>query len=156
MPEFRYIARDQTGQQLSGTISAASRGEAVAALAGRDVFPVQVEAASPAAQQGHVRRIPATLLAVAYSQLADLLRSGVPLLRSLEVIQKQTSHAGLKSVIGEIHRRVEDGGTLADAMARFQDVLGEMAVSMVRAGGRADSSKRPWPAWPNSPKLKTI
>ena len=37
--------------------------------------------------------------------------------------------------MAEIHRRVEDGSTLADAMARFENVLGEMAVSMVRAGG---------------------
>lgn len=135
MPDFRYIARDQTGQRVDGTIAAASRGEAAAALAGRNIFPMQVDDASPVTEHGRVRRVPAPLLAVTYSQLADLLRGGVPLLRSLEVIQKQTSHAGLKSVIGEIHRRVEDGGTLADAMARFQDVLGEMAVSMVRAGG---------------------
>ncbi len=41
----------------------------------------------------------------------------------------------MKAILGEIHRRVEDGSTLADAMARFQPVFGEMAVSMVRAGG---------------------
>jgi general secretion pathway protein F/type IV pilus assembly protein PilC len=79
--------------------------------------------------------VPTQLLAVTYAQMADLLRSGVPLLRALEVIQKQTSHAGLKSIMDEIRRQVEDGSTLADAMANFQPVLGEMAVSMVRAGG---------------------
>ena len=67
--------------------------------------------------------------------MADLLRSGVPLLRAIECVEKQTSHPGLKAILGEIHRRVEDGSTLADAMARFENVLGEMAVSMVRAGG---------------------
>ena len=72
---------------------------------------------------------------MAYGQMADLLRSGVPLLRAIDVVEKQTSHAGLKAILGEIHRRVEDGSTLADAMARFENVLGEMAVSMVRAGG---------------------
>ena len=83
------------------------------------------------------------MLAVTYSQLADLLRSGVPLLRALEVIEKQTSHAGLKAVLGEVHRRVEDGSTLADAMARFQPVLGEMAVTWSMPAARAGSSKRP-------------
>ncbi len=57
------------------------------------------------------------------------------MLRAIEVVEKQASHAGLKAILSEIHRRVEDGSTLADAMARFQNVLGEMAVSMVRAGG---------------------
>ena len=75
------------------------------------------------------------MLAVAYSQLADLLRSGVPLLRAIGVVEKQSLHPGLKAILSEIHRRVEDGSTLADAMGRFENVLGEMAVSMVRAGG---------------------
>ena len=135
MPDFRYIARDQTGQRLTGSISAANRREAAAALAGRNMFPVEMEDASPASEPLRVRRVPAALLSVTYAQMADLLRSGVPLLRTLDVIQRQTSHAGLKSILVEVHRRVEDGSTLADAMIPFQPVLGEMAVSMVRAGG---------------------
>ncbi len=135
MPEFRYIARDQAGQRVEGTIAAAGRGEALAALAGRQVFPVEVADVAPPARRRWVRRVPASLLAVTYGQLSDLLRGGVPLLRALQVIEQQTSHGGLKAILGEIHRRVEDGGTLADAMARYQGMLGEMAVSMVRAGG---------------------
>jgi general secretion pathway protein F len=135
MAEFRYSARDAAGRQLSGTLSAASQREAVAILAGRSLFPLEVEDAAPAVKSRRVRRVPAPLLAVTYGQLADLLRSGVPLLRSLEVIQKQASHGGLKTVLGEVHRRVEDGSTLADAMDHFRPVFGEMAVHMVHAGG---------------------
>ena len=135
MPDFRYIARDQAGQRLTGTIAAANRREAAAALAGRSLFPLDVEDASPATEHRRVRRVPAALLAIAYSQLADLLRSGVPLLRAIDVLGKQTSHPGLKAILGEVHRRVEDGSTLADAMERFEGVLGEMSVSMIRAGG---------------------
>ena len=112
MPDFQYIGRDQAGQRLNGTIAAASRGEAVAALASQQIFPLQVEDASRAVNPLRVRRVPTQLLAVTYSQMADLLRSGVPLLRSLEVIQKQTSHAGLKSIVDEIRRQVEDGHRL--------------------------------------------
>ena len=82
-----------------------------------------------------MRRVPAAILAMTYGQLADLLRSGVPLLRALTVVEKQTSQPGLRSIMEDIRRQVEDGKTLADAMIRFQNVLGEMAVSMVRAGG---------------------
>lgn len=135
MSEFRYSARDSIGQPLSGTISAANQREAVAILAGRSIFPLELEDAAPNVQHRRIRRVPATMLAVAYGQLADLLRSGVPLLRSLEVIEKQASHTGLKTVLGEVHRRVEDGSTLADAMRHFQPVFGEMAVHMVHAGG---------------------
>ena len=74
-------------------------------------------------------------MAVTYAQLADLLRSGVPLLRSLEVLKNQTSHAGLKSVLDDVYSAVEEGTTLADAMQRHPRAFSEMAVSMVRAGG---------------------
>jgi general secretion pathway protein F/type IV pilus assembly protein PilC len=135
MPDFNYIACDAAGIRQSGTISAASRREAAAALAGRALFPVSMEDVRPMAEPRRMRRVPAALLAVTYGQLADLLRSGVPLLRALTVVEKQTSQPGLKSILEDIRRQVEDGKTLADAMVRFQSVLGEMAVSMVRAGG---------------------
>jgi len=135
MPEFNYTARDQSGQKVTGTLTAANRREAAASLAGRMIFPLAVDDAGAVTEFARVRRVPAALLSTAYGQLADLLRSGVPLLRSLEVVERQSSHAGLKAILSEIHRRVEDGSTLADAMARFENILGEMAVSMVRAGG---------------------
>jgi type II secretory pathway component PulF len=135
MAEFRYIARDNSGQRQAGTITAGNRREALAVLAGRSVFPLQMEDAAPAVENRRIRRVPAGVLAVSYSQLADLLRSGVPLLRSLEVIQKQASHAGLKQVLEEVQRRVSDGSTLSDAMGKFPNLFGEMAISMIRAGG---------------------
>jgi general secretion pathway protein F/type IV pilus assembly protein PilC len=135
MPEFTYLARDRSGNATRGTVTAASRREAMAVLGGKAVFPSRLENAVPAADRRRVRRVPASLLAASYGQLADLLRSGVPLLRSIEVLRNQTSHSGLKAVLGEVHREVEGGASLADAMGRFQALFGEMAVSMVRAGG---------------------
>jgi general secretion pathway protein F/type IV pilus assembly protein PilC len=59
----------------------------------------------------------------------------VPLLRSLAVLREQTSHRGLKEVLTQVHAKVEEGSTLAEAMARHPKAFGEMAVNMVRAGG---------------------
>jgi general secretion pathway protein F len=135
MAEFRYTARDGAGQPLDGTISAANQREAVAMLASQSIFPLELKDAAPNVERRRIRRVPAPVLAVVYGQLADLLRSGVSLLRALEVVEKQVSHAGLKSVLSEVHRRVEDGSTLADAMSHFEPVFGEMAIQMVHAGG---------------------
>jgi general secretion pathway protein F/type IV pilus assembly protein PilC len=135
MPDFAYIARNGAGQRLTGNISAATRREALAMLAGQALFPIEVKTASPVAETRRIRRVPAQLLATTYAQLADLLHSGVPLLRSLEVMQKQTSHAGLRCVLEEVHHHVEEGSTLSEAMGRFTHVFGEMPISMIRAGG---------------------
>jgi len=135
VPEFTYVARKATGDKVTGSLAAASRQEVLAILASQSLFPVEIRAEAPRRQLPGRRRIPMQLLAITYSQLADLLRSGVPLLRALDVLRKQTAHPRLAEILSDIHDRVEDGATLGDAMARFEHIFGEMAVSMIRAGG---------------------
>ncbi|MGI6418003.1 MAG: type II secretion system F family protein [Thermoguttaceae bacterium] len=134
MPEFSYVARNPEGEKVTGAVTAASEREALAAIAGRSLFPVEVRADAPVTHGTNVRRVPAQIRATCFSQLADLLRSGVPMLRSLAVLIRQTNHSGLKEVLQEVHRLVEDGATLAEAMGRFPRIFGEMSVSMIRAG----------------------
>lgn len=136
MPDFAYIARDPAGQRVTGRLSAPSEREALAQLDGKALFPmeVRVETASTATKL-RGRWISGQLIATTYAQLADLLRSGVPLLRSIDVLIKQSSNPRLKEVLTEVRSDVEEGGTLADAFARHPNVFSEMAVSVVRAGG---------------------
>lgn len=134
MPDFAYIARDLTGQRVTGTLTAGSEREVISILSGKSLFPVQVSADKPATGRGFGRRVSGQTMATAYNQMAALLRSGVPLLRTIRVLKEQSSHAVLKEVLTEVHARVEDGENLADAMSRFPRVFSEMAINMVRAG----------------------
>jgi type II secretory pathway component PulF len=134
MPEFAYIARDLGGRKVSGKVSAGTQQEAITQLSGQQLFPIEVAAESSADARGRSKRIKAAVLTVMFGQLADLLRSGVPLLRALEVLKKQASHTGLVEVLERVRSDVQEGKPLADAMARHPRVFGEMAVSMVRAG----------------------
>ena len=134
MPDFAYIARDLTGHKVTGTLSAQSEREVITILSGKSLFPVQVSAEKVQAPGAHLR-VRGQAMAAVYSQLAALLRSGVPLLRSIAVLRDQTSNKNLKTILDEVHRRVEEGNTLADAMVRFPRAFSEMAVNMVRAGG---------------------
>lgn len=135
MAEFAYIARDSSGQRVSGTVTAASRREAVASISAKSLFPVEVKGAVAEASSRRYRRVPAQVLAVTFGQLGDLLRSGVPLLRALDVLRQQSTRPAMKEVLAEVHHEVEQGSSLADALGRFPRMFGEMAVSMVRAGG---------------------
>ena len=50
-------------------------------------------------------------MAAFYSQLADLLRSGVPLLRSLEILERQSSHGGpLGAILKEVKAKLHEIG----------------------------------------------
>ena len=134
MPEFAYTARNPKGVKVNGTVAAKTQREAIAQLTQQALFPIEVTAEKQKVSLGG-GRVSGQLIATTYSQLAALLQSGVPLLRSLEVLHEQSSHNGLQTVLNEVRGRVEDGSTLAEAMERHPKVFSEMAISMVRAGG---------------------
>ncbi len=136
MSDFQYIARGLNGQQVNGTLTAGSEQEALAMLAGQSLFPVELALAPEAAsvRRKRMRRVRSKHLSITYSQLADLLRAGVPLLRSLELLEHKTNHTGLKQVLEAVRGDVAEGTRLADAMRKHPKVFSELAVSMVRAG----------------------
>lgn len=136
MPEFAYVARDLTGNRVEGMLAAGTEREVVAALSGRNLFPLKVASSDGRATGAqNSPRVRARIMASTYGQLAALLGSGVPLLRSLEVLREQTPHKNLAVVLEDVHSRVQEGTTLADAMARHPRAFGELATSIVRAGG---------------------
>lgn len=136
MPDFQYIARELTGRQVTGVLTASSQQDALSILSAQQLFPVSVDLAdeSKARQKYARRRVRARHLAVFYSQLADLLTSGVPLLRSLDLLQEQATSQSLKLVLEDIRDQVADGTRLHDAMRQHRRVFSELVVSMVRAG----------------------
>lgn len=134
MPDFAYVARSSTGQRVTGTLTAPNERDVLSTLTAKALFPLEVKREAPAMTLGG-KRIKPQMMATTYGQLAGLMRSGVPLLRSLAVLRDQTSHRGLKDVLTQVHARVEEGSTLADAMLRHPKAFSEMATNMVRAGG---------------------
>jgi general secretion pathway protein F/type IV pilus assembly protein PilC len=136
MPDFTYEALAGTGQKSQGTLNAASANEVVAMLDARGLFPVRIEEAKAKGLGGGVRRrkVKARHMATFYSQLADLLSSGVPLLRSLEILERQASQPALTAILRDVRADVADGTSLADAMIKFPGAFSELAVSMIRAG----------------------
>jgi type II secretory pathway component PulF len=139
MPEFAYIARDMTGQRIVGTLDAGNPRDATSQLSALNLFPIEVKAAegknSAAAKSALTnRRVKGQTMATFYSQMASLLRSGVPMLRALTVLSQQSTDATLSAVLTELKGRVEDGEPLGQAMARYPRVFSDMGINMTRAG----------------------
>jgi general secretion pathway protein F len=135
MPDFNFEAMTTAGARNTGTLTATSQHEVMSILDGRGMFPLRIELAKKTQTTGvGGKRIKARHMATFFAQLADLLRAGVPLLRSLEILQRQGSQPALIDVLREIHAKVADGTNLADAMAMHPKAFNELSVSMVRAG----------------------
>ena len=139
MPDFTYEAMARSGAKSNGTIAAASEREAAMALDAKGLFPLSISLArtqvtGKSSGGLFAKKVKGRHLAVFYSQLADLLHTGVPLLRSLELLERQNVNPTLQSVLREIRGKVADGTGLAQAMGSYPKVFDELAVSMVRAG----------------------
>jgi general secretion pathway protein F/type IV pilus assembly protein PilC len=136
VPEFTFEALTNTGQRNQGTMTAGSEREVLATLDSRGLFPLRVAPAKAAGFNFRLggRRVPTRVMATFFAQLADLLQSGVPMLRSLEILERQSSQPALAEVVREVRAQVADGTSLADAMGQHPKAFNELAVSMVRAG----------------------
>jgi len=135
VPEFTYIARTMNGQDVKGLISADSRGDVMALLTQRSLFPMTVAPAKqPLFQLKFKRSISAELMASTLTQLSDLLTNGVPLLQALDLLAQQGTHDRLKEVLSDVRGRIAEGKQLHEAMAAHRDVFSDLTLSIIRAG----------------------
>lgn len=136
MPSFTYTARNAEGLTISGVVAADSEQQALRSLDEQALFPVEIREGGMAARSvgGGRKKVSPTNAAVFYSQFADLLRAGVPALRSLDVLHKQTSNAVLKEVLREVREDLSSGQTLGDAMDKHPNAFSPLHVAMIRAG----------------------
>lgn len=136
MPSFTYKAFNDSGAAVTGVLTAENYQVALRMLEEQALFPVKVSEGiqQSALGMGRGRRVSIAHLATFYSQLSDLLRAGVPLLRSLDVLGKQGSQGALTQAIKELREDVAGGMGLGDAMAKHPNAFSDLHASMVRAG----------------------
>jgi general secretion pathway protein F len=143
MPVFEYRALTSAGKTVQGLREADSPKALRGTLRREGVFLTEVvgqkEADAQASRDVNVRRwvvgrISAEDLAIATRQLAVLVHAGVPLVEALTALVEQVDKEKLKRVLGDVKQRVNEGTSLADALAAHPRVFGELFVNMIRAG----------------------
>jgi len=135
MPQFSYLARTASGDDVTGVITAGSERETLNLLAEKALYPMQVRGLDGAAPRWKLgRRVKPSLVATNLSQLADLLDNGVPLLQALDILAQQAAQRELARVLVDVRDQVAEGVSLDEALARHPRVFSDLTVSMVRAG----------------------
>ncbi len=134
MPSFRYTAMTRAGKRTDGLLAGSSEQAVLAELEARHLVPVRLE--EQAERRIGIGGVSSAALATAYTQLSDLLRAGVPLLRGIRLLARRKSSPKLARVFRDVGDAVADGNDLADAMASHPDAFPKMQIAMVRAGER--------------------
>ena len=145
---FHYNSIDAQGRKTKGTVEAANETAATQMLRGRGEVPLELTQAGRGLNQdlkipGLGNRTKLKDLAVFARQFATMTASGMSLLRSLAILEEQTSAPTLKKAVGEISSDVASGGSLSASMAKHDRVFPRLMVAMIRAGeagGMIDSA----------------
>jgi general secretion pathway protein F/type IV pilus assembly protein PilC len=135
MPKYSYTALNGAGRQVTGQLEADGEAGVMRLLAERQLFPVSIR--SEEASGGKRRRVSSRDVGLMYGQLADLIGSGVPMLRALDSLVRSTVNANLKSILKEVRTAISDGQTLTDALRKYPEVFPPLHTVMVQAGERA-------------------
>jgi type IV pilus assembly protein PilC len=136
---FHYNSIDATGRKTKGTVEAANETAATHMLRTRGEVPLELTAAGQGLNKdlkipGLGGRTKLKDLAVFARQFATMTASGMSLLRSLSILEEQTSAAALKKAAGEVRSDVAGGVSLSTAMAKQDKVFPRLMVAMIRAG----------------------
>lgn len=153
MPKFKYVALDSKGKEVQGEVEADHQTAALTKIREKGFFPtsvVEVDARAQKKKQGPVApaaglkmefRLPSFLSRVKPKQLtgftrqlATLVNAGLPLLRGLQVLNKQEKNPALKRAIGEMAQSIEAGSTFAEALSQHPRIFNKLFVNMVKAG----------------------
>lgn len=109
----------------------------------RGLHVFEVEARGRSLQLGRLRRagrgkaVPTQTFLVFNQELAALLRSGLPLLQALDLLQARIKDPDFKLVLGDIRDRVKSGEELSDAFAAFGSMFPALYPSTLKAGERS-------------------
>jgi len=140
MQVFEYKAVTPAGKNIKGIIDAPNASEARSRLRKEGVFLTEIQETkgeeTPAAP-GNIRfsrGVSAQDITIMSRQLATLVAAGIPVVESLTALVDQVENVKLKRALSDVREKVNEGSSLADAMAAHPKIFANLFVNMVRAG----------------------
>jgi len=145
MPVFTFKAVDSRAQEVADEVEAKSIEEASNLIKGMGYFPTEIrpksgKAPAPGAPRPGRKKtwamggVRLRELAQFTTQLSILNDAGLPIVRSLQILEGQQKAGVLKNALMDVTDDVESGSSLSDALSRHPKVFNTLFVNMVRAG----------------------
>ena len=151
MPTFQYEALDDGGKPQKGTITASTSDEAIARIRSQGYFPTSVREQKVKKSKGraggggggkkkgggfsiNIGGVSTKHLTTFTRQLSTLQDAGLPILRSLQILEQQQKAGLLKDTLDGVHEDVASGSTLSDAMNKHPKAFDKLYTKMIAAG----------------------
>lgn len=145
MPTYQFEAMDAAGQEIRDEIDAANEEEAQTTIRQMGYFVTKIsvkKAAAAAAGKGKGGKKRSFAMGGAKTkhicaftrQLSILQDAGLPILRSLKILENNQKPGKLKNALMDVCEEIEGGATLSEAMSKCPKVFSRLYVNMIKAG----------------------
>jgi type IV pilus assembly protein PilC len=142
---FQYEAMDSQGVAIKDEVEALTQKDAISKIRNMGYFPTKVlarseakktaaKAARPKARRGAGGSVKVKVITQFARQLSTLQDAGLPILRSLRILEEQQKSGTFKRVVGYVADEIEGGATLSEALGKFPKCFDRLLVNMVAAG----------------------
>ncbi len=141
MSVYFYVAREKDGRKVEGTLNARSEEEVLNTLQLQGRYIIRISLYDPATgrvKNRKKKKVHAGITAEDFlffaRQLSVMLDAGVPLIRALDVIMKETSSLLFADILSQIKEDVSGGWSLEKAVAKHPRVFNSLWVNIIRTG----------------------
>ncbi len=134
MGNFKYVAKDQQGKTVTGTLEAKNKSTSIDLLRKKALVIINVEEIEQKARKAAEPKVKLEDLVIFARQLATMVDSGIPLVQALDVLAEQITAPGFKMVVAGLRDDIETGSSLSEALAHHPRIFSALFINMVRAG----------------------
>jgi type IV pilus assembly protein PilC len=130
---FEWEGKDRGGKQIRGEIRAAGENQVKASLRRQGVLPTKIKKRSM--RSG--KKIKPRDIAIFTRQLATMMKAGVPLLQSFDIVGRGNANASVTKLLNDVRTDVETGTSLSAAFRKYPMYFNALYCNLVEAGEAA-------------------
>jgi type IV pilus assembly protein PilC len=144
MPTYQFEAMDPQGQEIRDVIEAPTQDDAQATIRSMGYFVTKISVQKVAKKDknstGRDRKTFAMggaggkKMVTFTRQLSILQDAGLPILRSLKILEEQAKPGALKNSLIDVCEEIEGGASLSEAMSKSPKTFDRLYVNMIKAG----------------------
>ncbi|MEC9353301.1 MAG: type II secretion system F family protein [Planctomycetota bacterium] len=151
MPVFAYEAINNDAQKVKGDVTADSKDQAIKLIQEKGLRPTRLQMqkdepakkrAVPGVEQAAPKKkgplfkggVKTADIVTFTTQLSTLQDAGLPIVRSLKILEEQQKPGRLKDELEAISEEVEQGSTFSEALSKYPKSFNKLYISMVKAG----------------------
>ena len=130
---FEWEGKDRSGKVIKGEIRAAGENQVKASLRRQGVLPVKIKKR----RMRSGKSIKPKDIAIFTRQLATMMKAGVPLLQSFDIVGRGNPNASVTKLLNDVRTDVETGTSLSAAFRKYPLYFNALYCNLVEAGETA-------------------